>query len=188
LSLKNMDRPKNSFPPETGDGEIVLIVDERNRIVGHQPRSVMRRMNLPHRASYILVFDRNGRLFIHRRSRHKDVFPGYYDIAAGGVVKEGETYRRSAERELYEELGIRGVPLIKLFDSYYNDESCRVWGRVYRCEFSGQMTLQKEEVESGFFAGPEKVLAMSEKEPFTPDGLYVLIRFLKASLLSCHFS
>ena len=179
MSLKNMDRPKNSFPPETGDGEIVLIVDERNRIVGHQPRSVMRRMNLPHRASYILVFDRNGRLFIHRRSRHKDVFPGYYDIAAGGVVKEGETYRRSAERELYEELGIRGVPLIKLFDSYYNDESCRVWGRVYRCEFSGQMTLQKEEVESGCFMVVDRILKDATTLPVTPDSLQILQRYVQ---------
>lgn len=48
------------------ENEIVLIVDDRNQVVGDKPRSSMRRMNLTHRASYILVFDRNERLFIHK--------------------------------------------------------------------------------------------------------------------------
>jgi hypothetical protein len=42
------------------------------------------------------------------------------------------------------------------------------------------MTLQAEEVESGFFMAPQMVLALSEKEPFTPDGIYVLKRYLES--------
>jgi hypothetical protein len=41
------------------------------------------------------------------------------------------------------------------------------------------MTLQEEEIESGFFAALDQVLALSEKEPFTPDGIYVLKRYLR---------
>jgi 8-oxo-dGTP pyrophosphatase MutT (NUDIX family) len=159
--------------------EIVLIVDENNQVLGAKPRSTMRRMNLPHRASYILVFDRSERLFVHKRSQSKDVFPGYYDIAAGGVVKKGETYRQSAERELFEELGIRGVPLIDLFECFYSDESCRVWGRVYRCEYNGKITLQKEEIESGQFMTVADILSTPENQRITPDSLQILQRYVQ---------
>ncbi|MBI1787012.1 MAG: NUDIX hydrolase, partial [Acidobacteria bacterium] len=37
--------------------EIVTIVDERNRVVGSAPRPEMRARRLPHRATYILVFN-----------------------------------------------------------------------------------------------------------------------------------
>jgi len=161
------------------DDEVVLIVDEYNQIVGTRPRSVMRRMNLPHRAAYILVFDRNERLFVHRRSQNKDVFPGYHDIAAGGVVKKGETYRQSAERELFEELGIRAVPLTELFECFYSDDACRVWGRVYRCEYNGEITLQKEEIESGQFMPVDDIFASAESLRITPDSLQILQRYVQ---------
>jgi predicted nuclease of restriction endonuclease-like RecB superfamily len=48
--------------------------------------------------------------------------------------------------------------------------------------YDGELTLQAEEVESGFFADFEEVLALSEKDPFTPDGLYVLKRFFDSSI------
>jgi len=161
------------------DNEIVLIVDDHNQVIGAKPRSIIRRMNLSHRASYILVFDLRKRLFIHKRTQNKDVFPGYYDIAAGGVVKKGETYRQSAERELFEELGIRGVPLTDLFDCFYSDESCRVWGRVYHCEYNGKLTLQKEEIESGRFMPVPDILANAESLRITPDSLQILQRYVQ---------
>lgn len=163
------------------ENEIVLIVDDHNQVIGAKPRSIMRRMNLPHRAAYILVFDPNERLFIHKRTQSKDVFPGYYDIAAGGVVKQGESYRQSAERELFEELGIRGVPLTDLFECFYSDESCRVWGRVYRCQYDGKMILQKEEIESGRFMPVADILANADNLRITPDSLQILQRYVRMS-------
>ena len=40
------------------------------------------------------------------------------------------------------------------------------------------MVLQEEEVESGMFLDPHEVLEMCEKEPFTPDGVEILRRYL----------
>jgi hypothetical protein len=50
---------------------------------------------------------------------------------------------------------------------------------VYSCTYDGELNLQAEEIESGFFGAPDYVLALSKKEPFTPDGLYVLQRYLR---------
>ena len=159
--------------------EIILIVDKDNNETGSVPRHIMRAKGLPHRAAYILVFNRRGELFVQKRTMTKDIYPGYYDIAAGGVVLAGESYDQSAVRELAEELGIKGIPLISHFTFHYEDSSNLVWGRVYSCVYDGEIALQEEEIESGFFMTPDKVLELSEKESFTPDGLYVLKRYLK---------
>jgi isopentenyldiphosphate isomerase len=159
--------------------EIVLIVDKDNNETGSVPRHEMRAKALPHRACYILVFNSKGELFVQKRTQSKDIYPGYYDIAAGGVVLAGESYEHSAQRELKEELGISNSPLASHFTFKHEDTNNIVWGRVYSCTYDGEMILQEEEVESGFFMAPDKVLELSKKEPFTPDGLYVLKRILK---------
>ena len=159
--------------------EIVLIVDKDNNKTGSAPRHEMRAKGLPHRACYILVFNSRGELFVQKRTMSKDIYPGYYDVAAGGVVLAGESYDESAKRELEEELGISDAALTSLFTFFYQEGKTRVWGRVYSCMHDGELNLQAEEVESGFFADPEEVLALSNKEPFTPDGIYVLKRYLR---------
>ena len=159
--------------------EIILIVDKDNNETGSAPRHEMRARGLPHRAAYILVFNSKDEIFVQKRTMNKDIYPSYYDIAAGGVVLAGESYDESAVRELEEELGIRDTPLTSHFTFCHEDSSNLVWGRVYSCTYDGGMSLQEEEIESGFFMNPEKVLLLSEKEPFTPDGLYVLKRYLR---------
>lgn len=160
--------------------EIVQIVDRNNRETGSVPRHEMRSRGLPHRACYIMVFNSRGELFVQKRTMSKDIYPGYYDIAAGGVVLAGESYDESAKRELSEEMGIGDGNLVPHFTFFYEEGRNQVWGRVYSCIYDGELTLQPEEVESGFFALPEEVLALSRKEPFTPDGIYVLERYLAA--------
>ena len=72
--------------------ELVTIVDKDNNEVGVVPRREMRSGRLRHRATYILVVKSKGELFVQKRTQTKDVFPGYYDVAAGGVVLAGESY------------------------------------------------------------------------------------------------
>jgi isopentenyldiphosphate isomerase len=157
--------------------EIVTIVDEYNTVVGAAPRREMRAQNLPHRSTYVLVFNSHGQLYVQKRTLSKDVFPGYYDPASGGVVLAGESYEQGAERELAEEMGIRNVPLTRLFDFYFTDEHTRVWGGAFSCVYDGPVVLQKEEVEAVTLMTIEEILRRAETEPFTPDGLYVVRRY-----------
>ena len=158
--------------------EIVVIVDEHNQVVGAAPRREMRAMQLLHRSTYVLVFNSRGELYVQKRTLTKDVFPGYFDVAAGGVVLAGETYRQGAERELAEEMGIRGVPLNQLFDFYFENEHTRLWGCAFSCTYDGAVVLQEEEVESGAFVSVSDILRRAEIEPYTPDGMYVLQRYV----------
>ncbi|MHB8810530.1 MAG: NUDIX hydrolase YfcD [Desulfobulbaceae bacterium] len=159
-----------------GSTEFVQIVDENNEEIAAVTRRLMREQNLIHRASYILVFNSRDELFVQQRTLSKDIYPGFHDVAAGGVVVAGESYEESAARELAEELGVKGVPLRPCFDHYFEDEGNRVWGRVFRCRHEGPFTLQPEEVAGGRFMTLEQVMALSEREPFTPDGIEILRR------------
>ncbi len=160
--------------------ERVVIVDGRNQVVGAAPRHEMRAKRLPHRATFILVFDSEDRLLVQRRTDTKDLYPGYYDLAAGGVVVEGESYDASAEREAEEELGIRGVPLEPQFDFYFEDAGNRCFGRVYSCVCEGPFRLQPEEVVSAEFKELKEILD-GRVVPVTPDTLDALKRYLATS-------
>ena len=154
--------------------EMVQIVDRDNRAIDVLPRHLMRSRDLIHRASYILVFNDQQEIFVQKRTMTKDIYPGYWDVAAGGVVLGDESYEHSASRELAEELGISGIHLTPLFDHYFEDAGNRVWGRVFRCVHEGPFTLQLEEVEYGSFMSVPQILERSRQEPFTPDGILIL--------------
>jgi 8-oxo-dGTP pyrophosphatase MutT (NUDIX family) len=124
------------------------------------------------------VFNSKGELYVQKRTPVKDIYPGYYDVAAGGVVMAGESYDESASRELNEEMGIKGVSLTHIFNFYHQDADNRVWGRAYRCVYDGKIVLQEEEVESGDFYTLDAVLQSSKHDSYTPDGFYVLRRYL----------
>jgi isopentenyldiphosphate isomerase len=156
--------------------EFVQIVDENNVEIAVMSRRLMREQNLIHRASYVLVFNDRDELFVQQRTVSKDIYPGFHDVAAGGVVVAGESYEESAQRELAEELGVRDVPLRSCFDHYFEDERNRVWGRVFRCRHEGPFTLQPEEVAGGRFMTLDRIMALSQQEPFTPDGIEILQR------------
>ncbi|WP_185049472.1 NUDIX domain-containing protein, partial [Pseudomonas brassicacearum] len=51
--------------------------------------------------------------------------PGYWDVAAGGMVQADETYAESAARELKEELGVSGVELTAHDHFFFEDTGNR---------------------------------------------------------------
>src|SRR5437660_9797428 len=101
--------------------ELVDVIDDAGRTIGVTTRARIRAERLPHRCTYVLVFNRRGELFVHLRTPTKDVYPSYWDVAVGGVLAAGETFDRGAERELREELGVEAA-LEALFPFRYADE------------------------------------------------------------------
>jgi 8-oxo-dGTP pyrophosphatase MutT (NUDIX family) len=151
--------------------ELVALVDESGRVVGSARRSVVRRDNLRHAATAVLVRDPAGRIYLHRRTETKDWAPGHWDAAAGGVLLSGEEPRDSAVRELSEELGITGVPLLELGSHLYEDDTTRCFEHAYEVVWDGPVRHQPEEVVEGRWATLDELAALlaDPEVPFVPD-------------------
>jgi isopentenyldiphosphate isomerase len=161
--------------------ENVIVVDQSNYVLGAVPRRQMRSEKLCHRATYVFVFNQHGQLYVQERTLSKDIYPGYFEPATGGVVAEGESYDLAASRELAEELGVEGVELTPQFHFYFHNDDCKVWGRVYSCHYDGELTLQEEEVASVVLESPEDILANRYDRRYTPDSLVALERLMQIS-------
>lgn len=82
------------------------VVNERDEPIGRAARREVHARGLWHRAVWVLVFDRAGRIFLQKRSMKKDMSPGLWDGSCAGHVDAGEDYDTAAVRELGEELGL----------------------------------------------------------------------------------
>src|SRR5262245_38598731 len=90
--------------------EMIDLLDDDGRVIGVTTRAEMRRFRLPHRCVYVFVFHPDGRLMVHRRTDSKEVFPGFWDVAVGGVVAAQENWLDAAKRETAEEIGVAVDP------------------------------------------------------------------------------
>ena len=59
----------------------------------------------------ILVRHEDGTFLLTKRDMRKDVYPGYWEASAGGSALAGEDSITAAERELFEETGLRATRL-----------------------------------------------------------------------------
>lgn len=167
----------------SADQELVDCIDDEGRTIGVVTRQEMRARRLPHRCVYLLVFDSQGRLFIHQRTATKDVYPGHWDVAVGGVLAAGESFDAGAARELAEELGVVARPA-RLFPFQHADDRTVVRAWVYRVDHDGPFTLQPEEIVRGEFIAPQKVAARAQDDLFCPDGLSVWQSYCQATTIS----
>lgn len=152
--------------------------DDAGRVVGAAPRSRVRRENLPHAATAVLLYRTDGRLLVHRRADTKDVWPGRHDCAAGGVVQAGEDPDAAAVRELAEELGVRGTPLRPLMRLWYRDDDTHYLAHVYRTVWDSEVVFADGEVAAAWWDTPDRLRErLSDPDwPFVPDTREILRR------------
>ncbi|MBI3823748.1 MAG: NUDIX domain-containing protein [Planctomycetes bacterium] len=158
--------------------ELVDVIDDAGNTIGVVTRREMRARGLPHRCTYVLVFNHRGELFIHLRTPTKDVNPSLWDVAIGGVLAAGESFDQGMRREIREELGI-DADAVELFPVRYADERTSVRAMAYRLNHDGPFELQAEEIVRGEFVPIDDVLQRIEREPFCADGVQVLRDYLK---------
>ncbi|MFC7306865.1 NUDIX hydrolase [Streptomyces monticola] len=152
--------------------EILDIVDEQDRVVGQSPRGEAYAKGLRHRCAFVLARDGDGRIFVHRRTPEKLVFPSLYDMFVGGVVGAGESYDTAALREAEEELGVSGLPQpTPLFKFLYETDEHSWWSYVYevRCELP--VHPQAEEVAWHAFLPEAELTRRLSEWQWVPDGL-----------------
>jgi isopentenyldiphosphate isomerase len=159
--------------------------DLTGKVVGTAPRSRVRAENLPHAATAVLLRDVAGRVYVHRRTDTKDVYPGMHDAWAGGVVLAGEDPAEAASRELTEELGVRGCDLRGLGVFWYADEHTNYLAYAFEARWDparhGPVVHQPEEVAAGWWMDWDDLAARLADPgwPFVPDGRVGLERLMR---------
>ena len=122
-----------------------------------------------HLVVHICIFNKKGEMLIQRRQSFKEGWPGLWDITVGGSAIMGDSSQKAAERELYEELGIK-VSLSDIrpkltinFDCGFDD--------IYLIEKEieiSELKLQFEEVQDARWATKEEIIRMIENKEFIP--------------------
>jgi isopentenyl-diphosphate delta-isomerase type 1 len=138
--------------------EIFDVVNERDEVIGHAPRSEVHARSLLHRAVHVLVFNARGEVFLQKRSMFKDRQPGVWDSSASGHVDNGEDYDACAVREVREELGVKlAQPPTRLFKFDASAATDQEFCWVYQTRHEGPFTLPPEEIERGGWYAPAEV-------------------------------
>ena len=155
--------------------ELVDIVDDDDNVIATVTRAEMRAKRLQHRSVGIVVMSTDARLLIHRRSDSKDLWPGWWDIAAGGVVLAGETYDEAARRELAEELGIADVSVEYIGRGHYIDSEVAEICRGYRVVHDGPFTFADGEIDETRWVTFAELDVMRATQRFLPDSIALLL-------------
>lgn len=133
--------------------EKVVLVDEKNNILGTMPKAKVHHKETPlHRAFSVFLFNKDGKLLIQQRSRKKKTWPLAWSNSCCGHPKLNESNIDAAKRRIKEELGI-GVENIEEAayyrykfskDGIMENEICPIlMGTV-----ENEININKDEVEA----------------------------------------
>lgn len=157
------DRPRPT-------GEMVPVVEENGLVIGQATRqSVHDGSKLMHPVIHLHIINREGCLYIQKRSMKKDLLPGRWDTAVGGHVDYGETLEEALYREASEELGFRDFNPI--FLKSYIWESAREKELVSVFATVGNFTLKpdNDEVTEGCYWNMSEIESNLARGLFTPN-------------------
>lgn len=118
---------------------------------------------------HIVILSSDGKMLIQQRQFFKSGWPGQWDVTVGGSVLAGETGRAAAERELFEEIGMKidmsathstfTVGFDRGFDDFF------VFTRDVDVT---SLRLQPEEVRAVRWATCEQIIDMIDTGEFIP--------------------
>lgn len=122
-----------------------------------------------HLVVHVCIFNDKGELLIQERQPWKKVWPGMWDLSVGGSAVAGDDSRRAAEREAFEELGVKldlGYDYPKFTINV--DEGFDDYWIIERNIEPSEFNLQEEEVSAVKWVGREQLLKMIEEGEFIP--------------------
>ena len=160
--------------PDNSPDEMVEEVDVLGNVLRLVTRRQMRAETLWHRAVFIAVRSSTGQLLIHRRAETKDVWPGWWDVAVGGVVSPGESWDVAAQRELAEELGVSG-PLRPLGTGAYADDDVKLVAACFEVVCDGPFAFSDGEITTTDWVSPGDLRARIGQNSFLPDSIALIL-------------
>lgn len=152
------------------DEEWFPLVDEAGNIVGWATRREChdgsKRL---HPVVHLHIYNKDGDLFLQKRSLTKDIQPGKWDTAVGGHVDYGESIEEALRREAREELGIEGFEAELMARYVFESAIEKELVHTYRTIYEGPFTPDKEELDDARFWCIDEIESQLGKGIFTPN-------------------
>jgi len=147
--------------------ELFDVVDENDKIIGQEMRSVVHQHGLWHRGAHVLLFTPDDKLIVQQRAKTKSQSPLALDCSVSEHVSAGENYHDAAIRGLKEELGITGIslqPLVKFKMNYgpNDNEVSMIFKGISELE---NTKFDTEEIERVDAYTPEELQTLLEQKP-----------------------
>ena len=164
--------------PDNSPEEMVEEVTLQGEVLRLVTRRQMRAEGLCHRSVFVAIVSHNGDLLVHRRSESKDLWPGWWDVAVGGVLAPGESPEKGAIRELSEELGVVGASIELMATGAYQDGDVALVASVYMCRTEGPFTFADGEITEAHWVSPGELSLWLQAKSFLPDSVALVLPLL----------
>lgn len=152
--------------------EWLPLVDEKGMVTGKAPRSLVHRnKEMLHPVVHLHVINERKELFLQKRAMTKAAEPGKWDTSVGGHVALGETVESALMRECKEELGLSNVSPVPAGQYLYRGENESELVFVFTLLYSGEFTINTDEIEEGRYWKAEEIEKSINKGIFTPSFL-----------------
>lgn len=152
------------------DEEWFDIVDQTGKIHTRAPRSAVHgNPGLMHPVVHLHIFNKNGQLYLQKRSHSKDVQPGKWDTAVGGHVNSGEDVPEALKREALEELGVHADHFQPLYRYVMRNDFESELVHTFRINYNGPFKINRDEIEFGRFWRLGEIQKNLGKGLFTPN-------------------
>ncbi|MDP2749412.1 MAG: NUDIX domain-containing protein [Nanoarchaeota archaeon] len=145
---------------KTETKEYFVIVDENDKVIGKEERSIAFQKRLIFRGLRIIVKNEKGEYLFLKRTKEKKMFPDCWEIGVGGGLTYGEEPIDAAKREVSEELGIKNPQLTYINKRYIENEKERLFTYIFltgHTRRDGQFVLQESEVADTAFVSKENL-------------------------------
>ncbi len=180
--------------------EFFDITDENGTPTGETvSRSEAHDKGILHRTAHIWVVRKKGdswQVLLQKRSAEKESFPLMYDTSSAGHIQAGDEPLESAQRELFEELGIdAGEDDLTFAGKFHINYAMEFHGKMFRDNEVAfvyayekpvdetKLVLQTEEVEEVKWFDVEEVRKGCEHRDGTfcvpTEGLEIITEYLK---------
>ena len=122
-----------------------------------------------HMVVHVCIFNSKGEMLIQQRQPFKEGFPNLWDVTVGGSATMGDSSQDAAEREVFEEIGLKlNLQKVRPYLTVNFDKGFDDFYLIERDVDIATLTLQESEVQRVKWATIEEIFAMLDTGEFIP--------------------